>query len=84
MRISSRPKNITIVQVYAPTSDHDEQELEEFYEQVENVIKKIPKKDITIIQGDFNAKVGPDAYKDWQGTIGQYGTGETNERGLRL
>ena len=84
LRISSRSKNITIVQVYAPTSDHDEQELEEFYEQVENVIKKIPKKDITIIQGDFNAKVGPDAYKDWQGTIGQYGTGETNERGLRL
>ena len=82
--MSAKPKNITIIQVYAPMSDHDDQELEEFYEQVENTIKKVPKKDITIVQGDFNAKVGPDAYKDWRGTIGQYGTGETNERGLRL
>ena len=84
IRVSAKPKNITIIQVYAPTSDHDDQEVEEFYEQVENAIKKVPKKDITIIQGGFNAKVGPDAYEDWQGTIGQFGVGETNDRGLRL
>ena len=57
IRVSARPKNITIIQVYAPTSDHDDQEVEEFYEALENTIKQAPRKDIIIIQGDFNAKV---------------------------
>ena len=47
-------------------------------------IKKVPKKDIIIIQGYFNGKIGPDAYVEWQGTIGRYGVGTTNDRGLRL
>ena len=84
LRVSARPKNVTIVQAYAPTTDHEDQEVEAFYEELENTIKKIPKKDILIVQGDFNAKVGPDAYDNWAGTVGQYGTGNTNDRGLRL
>lgn len=84
IRVSAKPKNITIIQVYAPTTDHEDQEVEELYEKIEDTIKKAPKKDIIIVQGDFNAKIGPDAYKDWAGTVGQYGTGETNDRGLRL
>ena len=84
IRVSAKPKNITIIQVYAPTTDHEDQEVEEFYEELENAIKKVPKKDIIIVQGDFNAKVGPDAYENWAGTVGQYGTGDTNDRGLRL
>ena len=36
------------------------------------------------MQGDFNAKIGPDAYKKWADTVGRYGLGETNDRGLRL
>jgi len=63
---------------------HTDEEVEEFYEDLEVTIKKIPKKDIIIIQGDFNAKVGPDSYNQWAGTVGQFGTGETNDRGLRL
>ena len=84
IRVSAKPKNLTIIQVYAPTTDHEDQEVEEFYERIEETIKKAPKKDIIVVLGDFNAKVGPDAYKDWDGTVGQYGTGETNDRGLRL
>ena len=44
----------------------------EFYEQLESTIKKIPRKDLLIIQGNWNAKVGPDAYKQWPGTVGRF------------
>lgn len=83
IRVSAKPKNVTIIQVYAPTSDHEDQEVEAFYEQVENVTKKVPKKDIIIIQGYFNAKIGPHVFEIWIGTVSQYGTSETNDRGLR-
>ena len=84
IRVSAKPKNITIIQIYAPSSDHADEEVEEFYEELEETIKKTPKKDLLIVQGDFNAKVGPDAYNQWAGTVGQFGIGETNDRGLRL
>lgn len=57
---------------------------EEFYEELENTISKVLNKDILIIQGDFNAKVGPDAYENRAGTVGQCGTGATNDRRLCL
>lgn len=57
---------------------------EEFYEELENTISKVLNKDILIIRGDFGAKVGPDTYENWAGTVGQYGTGTTNDRGLCL
>ena len=84
LRIAAQPKNMTIIQIYAPTSDYEDSEIEEFYETLEGIIQTTPKKDIIIVQGDFNAKVGPDAYQQWAGTVGKYGCGETNERGLRL
>ena len=57
-RISARPYDITVIQVHAPTSDH-----EQFYEQLVSIIEKTPKKDILAVQGDWNAKVDPDAYQ---------------------
>jgi exonuclease III len=84
IRISAKPHNLTVIQVYAPTSDHEEDEVESFYEGIEQVIKKTPKKDILIIMGDWNAKVGPDSFEQWSGTVGKFGWGETNERGIRL
>ena len=84
IRIAAHPKNVTIIQAYAPTSDHHDEEVEEFYEELEAIIKTIPKKDLIIVQGDFNAKVGPDAYAHWAGTAGKFGCGETNDRGTRL
>ena len=56
--------------------------MEEFY--VEVVIDDTPKKDILVLLGDWNAKVGEDAYTNWKGTCGQYANTETNERGYRL
>ena len=82
--VSTKPPNMTIIQVYAPTTDHNDEEVEKFYELLESTIMEAPKKDILIIQGDWNAKVGPDAYENWAGTVGRFGIGETNDRGLRL
>ena len=82
--VSAKPHNMTIIQVYAPTTDHDDEEVKKFYELLESTIMEVPKKDILIVQGDWNAKVGPDAYENWAGTVGRFGIGETNDRGLRL
>ena len=49
------PFNITIVQAYAPTLDYDDNKIEEFYHQLHNVIDQTPKKDILVVQGDWNA-----------------------------
>ena len=84
IRTSAKPHNMTLIQAYAPTSDYEDDEVEAFYEQLAQTIAKVPKKDILIVQGDWNAKVGKDAYKDWSGTVGRFGIGETNDRGLRL
>ena len=80
----AKPHNMTIIQVYAPTTDHDDEEVKKFYKLLESTITEVPKRDILIIQGDWNAKVGPDAYENWAGTVGRFGIGETNDRGLRL
>ena len=86
--ISIRPKaapfNITIIQVYAPTSGHDDSEVDHFYQQLQETIDKTPKKDILVVQGDWNAKGGKDAQADWGEVCGPYCNVETNERGLRL
>ena len=59
IRISARPHNITVIQVYVPTLDHEDEEVEQFYEQLDSNMAKIPKKDnYTCTQGDWNAKVG--------------------------
>ena len=51
---------------------------------MQEVIDQAPKKDIHVVQGDWNAKIGEDANKNWKGTCGQYCCPGTNERGLRL
>ena len=75
---------ITIVQVHAPTSDYDDNETEEFYVQLQNVIDHTPKKGILVVQGVWNAKVGRDACGNLQGIFGRFCSDDTNERGLRL
>ena len=61
IRLRVVPFSSTIVQVYVPTSDYDDNEIEEFYDQLQNVIDQTPKEDILLLQGDWNAKVGKDA-----------------------
>ena len=84
IRLRAAPFNITIIQVYAPTSGHDDSKVDHFYQQLKEIIDQTPKKDILVVQGDWNAKVGKDALADWGDVCGPYCNVETNERGLRL
>ena len=84
IRLRATPFNITVIQAYAPTTDYDDEQVEEFYTQLQNIIDQVDKKDILIIQGDWNAKVGTDSIKDWRNYCGPSCNESTNERGLRL
>ena len=78
--MDATPFNITIIQVYAPTSGHDDSEVDHFYQQLQETIDQTPKKDILVVQGDWNAKVGKNAQADWGEVFGPYCNVETNER----
>ena len=82
-RYSGYPRNISVMVIYAPTMEYGEEDLEKFYETVEEVLKEIPKQDMKIIVGDWNAKIGNDN-TGWEEVMGKYGFGEINERGERL
>ena len=84
MRLRASPLNVSIIQAYAPTSDSSDEAIEDFYSQLQEVLAKVPKKDFLIVQGDWNAKIGADAHKDWAGVCGPYANTLTNERGERL
>ena len=53
----AKPFNITVIQVYAPTSNAEEDEVERFYEDLQDLLELTPKKDVLFIIGDWNAKV---------------------------
>ncbi|XP_025098384.1 uncharacterized protein LOC112566419 [Pomacea canaliculata] len=84
IRIAARPRNVSVIVAHAPHADRGDNEVEVFYEQLEETMRGIPKKDFLAVVGDWNAKVGPDAFEKWAGTVGQYGLGTTNDRGWRL
>ena len=58
VRFQSKPFNITVIQVYAPTSNAEEAEVERFYEDLQDLLELTPPKDVLFIIGDWNAKVG--------------------------
>ena len=76
-----KPFNINMIQVYAPTQDYDDENIEEFYEQIQLAVSYTKSSDIICIMGDLNAKVGN--VTDFNIT-GNYGLGKQNERGQRL
>ena len=82
VEVSARPSNITLIQVYAPTSAATELEKEAFYTELQTTIKQAPSQDIVMVCGDFNAKVGKQAFNT--PNIGVFGLGDTNEEGERL
>ena len=69
------------MQVYAPTSNAEEAEVERFYEDLQDLSELTPKKDALFIIGDWNAKVGN---QDIPGVTGKFGLGVQNEAGQRL
>ena len=58
VRFQGKPFNVTVIQVYAPTSNAEEAEVEQFYENLQDLLEVTPKKDVLFITGDWNAKVG--------------------------
>ena len=84
-RFKAQPINLTVIQVYAPTADCDDSEINHFYSMLNDTMKQVPKKDILMIMGDWNAKVGSDnsGYEDIMGRYG-YFYGERNDRGDML
>jgi len=58
VRFQGKPFNIMVIQAYAPTSNAEEAEVEQFYEDLQDLLELIPKKDVLFIIGDWNAKVG--------------------------
>ena len=77
-RFQGKPFNITVVQVYAPTSNAEVAEVEGFYEDLQNILELTPKKDVLFIIGDWNAKVGS---QETPGVTGKFGLGVQNEAG---
>ena len=73
--------NITVIQVYAPTSNGEEAEVEWFYEDLQDLLELTLKKDVLFIIGDWNAKVGT---QETPGVTGKFGLGIRNEAGQRL
>ena len=80
LKIRARPFDMAIIQVYAPTSDHSDEEVEEFYEELDKARKACKAQEVLIVMGDLNAKVGRG--KEEQ-VVGPYGLGERNMRGDR-
>ena len=76
-----KPFNITVIQVYAPTSNAEEAVVERFYEDLQDLLQLTPKKDVLFIIRDWNAKVGS---QETPGVTGKFGLGIWNEAGQRL
>ena len=81
VHFQGKPFNITVIQVYAPTSNAEEAEVEWFYEDLQDLSELTPKKDVLFIIGDWNAKV---ASQETPGVTGRFGLGIQNEAGQRL
>ena len=81
VHFQGKPFNITVIQVYAPTSNAEEDEVEWFYEDLQDLLEVTPEKDVLFIIGDWNAKARS---QEMPGVIGKFGLGVHNEAGQRL
>ena len=81
VRLQGKPFNITVIQVYPPTSNAEETEVERFYEDLQDLLELTSKKDVLFIIGAWNAKVGS---QETPGITGKFGLGMWNEAGQKL
>src|SRR6476661_4071843 len=81
VKVEAEPKNLIIVQVYMPKTDHDDEKIEEMYQKIEDLINTENGDEQLIVMGDWNAVIG----EGGEGKeVGQFGLGKRNERGTRL
>ena len=78
VHFQGKPFNIMVIQAYAPTSNAEEAEVERFYEDLQDLLELIPKKDVLFIIGDWEAKVGS---QETPGVTGKFGFGVQNDQG---
>ena len=78
VRFQGKPFNIMVIQVYAPTSNAEEAEVEWFYEDLQDFLELTPQKDVLFIIGDWDAKVGS---PELPGVTGKFGLGVQNKQG---
>ena len=81
VRFQDKPFNIMVIQVYGPTSNTEEAEVEQFSEDLQDLLELTPKKDVFFIIGEWNAKEGS---QEALGVTGKFGLGVWNEGGQRL
>ena len=81
VHFQGKPFNITVIQVYAPTSNAEEAKVKRFYEDLQDLLELTPPKDVPFIIGDWNAKVGS---QETPGVTGKFDLGIRNEVGQRL
>ena len=81
VRFQGKPFNITVIQVYSPTSTAEEAEVERFYEDLQDLLELKPQNDVLFIIRDWNAKVGS---QETPGVTGKFGLGVQNEAGQWL
>ena len=81
VHFQGKPFNIMVIQVYAPTSNAEQAEVEQFYENLQDLLELKPKKDVLFIIGDWNTKVGS---QETPGVTGKFGVGVQNEARQRL
>ena len=79
--LQGKPFNITVIQLYAPTTNAEVAEAERFYEDLQDLLELTPQKDVLFIIGDWNAKVGS---QETSGVTGKFVLGIQNEAGQRL
>ena len=78
VRFQGKPFNITVIQVYAPTSNAADGEVEQFYEDLQDLLELTPQKGVLFIIGDWNAKVGS---QETPGVTGKFGLGNRMKQG---
>ncbi|XP_055388335.1 craniofacial development protein 2-like [Condylostylus longicornis] len=81
LKINTKPVELNVIQIYEPTAEKDDDEIEGFYCEIESLLKLTKPHEMTIIMGDFNAKIGTGRVND---IVGPFGLGTRNNRGNRL
>ena len=81
VHFQGKPFNITVIQAYAPTSNAEEAEVQQFYEDLQDLLELTPSKDVLFIIGDWNVKVGSQETPE---VTGKFGLGVLNEAGQML